>query len=73
MQAQNCCMFPNKYVNPRKFLLKVYNFIIDGLVMGSFNVPINVVNMVVKLCGAIQDALVMLESRVVKNNLPEPF
>jgi hypothetical protein len=73
MKAQNCRLFPNKYDNPSNFAMKVYNFIIDGLVIGDFNVPLDIKDKVAKLCRAIRDALVMLESRVVKKNLPLRF
>jgi hypothetical protein len=41
--------------------------------MGDFSVPIDGKDKVAKLCQAIQDALVMLESRVIKKNLPGGF
>jgi hypothetical protein len=73
MKAQNCSEIPDKYDNPSNFAMKVYNFIIDGLVIGDFSVPLGVKDKVAKLCRAIGDALVMLESRVVKKKLPLRF
>ncbi len=73
MKAQNCRVIPDKYDNPSNFAMKVYNFIIDGLVIGDFSVPLGIKDKVAKLCRAIRDALVMLKSRVVKKKLPLRF
>jgi hypothetical protein len=63
-------VFADKYDNPSNFAMKVYNCIMDGLVIGDFSVPLGVKDKVAKIYRAIGDALVMLESRVVKKKLP---
>jgi hypothetical protein len=73
MDAQNRRGFPNPYLKPRNFSLKIYNFIIDDLKNGNFSVQMDVIDQVARLCRAIRDTLLMLESRIVKSRLPERF
>jgi hypothetical protein len=49
--------------------MKGYNSISDAMVVGDFSVPIDRKDTVAKLYKAIPDALVMLESRVIRKNL----
>jgi hypothetical protein len=73
LPAQTRRVFPDQYENPVHFPMKIYNFIIDDLVNGDCSVPIYGKDKVAKLCRAIRDTPVLLESRVATNRLPIRF